>query len=86
MGELNSRITNDVAALQDTLSITLAEFFRQTTTLLVGIGLLFYRSVHLTLIMLMSFPVIIILAVFLENLFARYLNTHKMHWQKQILL
>ncbi|HNY54325.1 MAG TPA: ABC transporter transmembrane domain-containing protein [Chitinophagales bacterium] len=64
VGELNSRITNDVSALQDTLSITLAEFFRQTATLAIGIGLLFYRSVHLTLVMLMSFPVIIVLAIF----------------------
>lgn len=64
VGELNSRITNDVAALQDTLSLTLAEFFRQTATLLIGIILLLYRSVHLTLIMLASFPVIIILAIF----------------------
>lgn len=64
VGELNSRITNDVAALQDTLSITLAEFFRQTATLIIGIALLFYRSVHLTLVMLASFPIIIILAIF----------------------
>lgn len=64
VGELNSRITNDVSALQDTLSLTLAEFFRQTTTLIIGIALLLFRSIHLTLIMLASFPVIIILAVF----------------------
>ncbi len=72
VGELNSRITNDVAALQDTLSITLAEFFRQTATLAIGIGLLFYRSVHLTLVMLMSFPVIIILAIF----FGRFIRNN----------
>jgi ABC-type multidrug transport system fused ATPase/permease subunit len=71
VGELNSRITNDVAALQDTLSLTLAEFFRQTSTLLIGIALLFYRSVHLTLIMLMSFPVIIVLAIF----FGRFIRS-----------
>ncbi|MDB5229071.1 MAG: multidrug transporter ATP-binding protein [Bacteroidota bacterium] len=70
VGELNSRITSDVAALQDTLSLTLAEFFRQTSTLFIGIALLFYRSTHLTLIMLSSFPVIIILAVF----FGRYIK------------
>ncbi|MCC6584294.1 MAG: ATP-binding cassette domain-containing protein [Chitinophagales bacterium] len=72
VGELNSRITNDVAALQDTLSITLAEFFRQTATLAIGIGLLFYRSVHLTLVMLMSFPVIIVLAIF----FGRFIRNN----------
>jgi ABC-type multidrug transport system fused ATPase/permease subunit len=70
VGELNSRITNDVAALQDTLSLTLAEFFRQVTTLMIGIALLFYRSVHLTLIMLMSFPLIIVLAIF----FGRFIH------------
>ncbi len=72
VGELNSRITSDVAALQDTLSLTLAEFFRQTTTLIIGIGLLFYRSVHLTMIMLLSFPVIIILAIF----FGRFIRNN----------
>lgn len=72
VGELNSRITNDVSALQDTLSITLAEFFRQSATLIIGIVLLFYRSVHLTLVMLMSFPVIIILAIF----FGRFIRNN----------
>lgn len=37
VGELNSRITNDVAALQDTLSLTLAEFFRQIAILILGL-------------------------------------------------
>lgn len=64
LGELNSRITSDIAALQDTLSLTLAEFFRQTSTLLIGIVLLFCRSIHLTLIMLASFPIVIVLAIF----------------------
>jgi ABC-type multidrug transport system fused ATPase/permease subunit len=72
VGELNSRITNDVSALQDTLSITLAEFFRQSATLIIGIALLFYRSAHLTLIMLMSFPVIIILAIY----FGRFIRNN----------
>src|SRR6187200_1425664 len=36
IGELVSRITSDVTQLQDTLSLTLAEFLRQIATLVVG--------------------------------------------------
>lgn len=64
VGELNSRITNDVAALQDTLSITLAEFFRQIAILFFGIILLVIASPKLTLIMMASFPVIILLTIY----------------------
>lgn len=63
IGDLTSRITNDIVALQDTLSITLAEAFRQVTVLIVGIIMLFLTSVKLTVIMLLSVPVVVILAV-----------------------
>jgi len=63
VGEITSRITFDVAQLQDTLSITLAEFFRQVITLIVGVIIIMVTSVKLSLFMLATFPVLIILAI-----------------------
>lgn len=64
VGELTSRISSDVTQLQDVLSITMAEFFRQTATLIVGTGIILYLSWKLTLFMLATFPVMIIAAIF----------------------
>lgn len=65
VGELTSRITSDVQQLQSALSVTLAEFLRQVITFLVGVGLLFFVSTELTLVMLATFPPAIIGAMFL---------------------
>lgn len=70
IGELQSRLTSDVTQLQDVLSFTLAEFFRQIITLLVGIGVIFVTSTQLTLVMLASFPPIIIGAI----IFGRFIR------------
>ncbi|GAA4468940.1 ABC transporter transmembrane domain-containing protein [Nibrella saemangeumensis] len=67
VGELTSRISSDVTQLQDVLSITLAEFFRQIATLTVGTVIIFYLSWKLTLFMLATFPVMIIAAIFFGN-------------------
>ncbi|QQR97056.1 MAG: ATP-binding cassette domain-containing protein [Sphingobacteriales bacterium] len=63
IGDLTSRITNDVAALQDVLSLTLAETFRQISVLIIGIAMLFFTSVKLTMVMLMSIPIVVLIAV-----------------------
>ena len=63
VGELTSRITADVGQLSDVLSFTLAEFVRQVVTLLVGIGVILITSTQLTLVMLSSFPVLMVAAV-----------------------
>ncbi|WP_242916606.1 ABC transporter ATP-binding protein [Pontibacter liquoris] len=62
VGEITSRITTDVAQVQDTFSITLAELFRQVTTLLVGIVIIMWTSIKLSLFMLATFPVLVALA------------------------
>ena len=62
-GELISRITSDVALLQDTFSITLAELLRQVITLMAGIVFLLYTTPKLTLFMLATIPVLVILAM-----------------------
>jgi ATP-binding cassette, subfamily B, bacterial len=70
VGELSSRITNDVNQLQDAISVTLAEFLRQAIVLLVGIGIIFWMSPHLSLIMLSTFPFIVVGAI----VFGRYIR------------
>ena len=58
-----SRITSDITQLQDVLSITLAEFFRQIFTLVGGVALITYLSWKLTLFMLATFPLLVISAI-----------------------
>lgn len=63
VGEITSRITTDVAQVQDAMSITLAELFRQTTTLVVGVIIIMWTSIKLSLFMLATFPVLVALAM-----------------------
>lgn len=70
VGELTSRITSDVTQLQDVLSFTVAEFFRQIATLVVGVVLISLTSWKLTLFMLGTFPIMVIAAMF----FGRYIR------------
>ncbi|MBK8502992.1 MAG: ABC transporter ATP-binding protein [Saprospiraceae bacterium] len=70
IGEITSRITADVEQLQGAFSITLAEFLRQLVILVSGIGILAWLAPKLSLIMLLSFPVIVVLAM----VFGRYIR------------
>ena len=70
IGEITSRITADVEQLQGAFSVTLAEFLRQFVILIAGIGILAWLAPKLSLIMLLSFPVIVILAI----VFGRYIR------------
>jgi ABC transporter fused permease/ATP-binding protein len=69
-GELMSRITADVALLQDTFSITLAEFFRQVCVLVFGLVVLFFNTPRLTFFMLGIVPVLVLAGLF----FGRYIR------------
>jgi ABC-type multidrug transport system fused ATPase/permease subunit len=60
VGELTSRLTSDVSQLQDILSFTLAELVRQILTVCLGIGIIFWVSASLSLVMLSAFPFIIL--------------------------
>ncbi|WP_187264353.1 ABC transporter ATP-binding protein [Pontibacter beigongshangensis] len=62
VGEITSRITTDVAQVQDAMSITLAELFRQVMTLVVGVAIIMWTSIKLSLFMLATFPVLVGLA------------------------
>ncbi|MDC1222077.1 ABC transporter transmembrane domain-containing protein [Salibacteraceae bacterium] len=73
VGELNSRISNDISQLQDTFMTTLAEMVRQVITIVIGISLLFFYSAELTIVMLVSLP-IMMLAAFFFGKFIRKLS------------
>jgi ABC-type multidrug transport system fused ATPase/permease subunit len=64
VGELTSRISSDIAQLQETLRTTIAEFFRQIVIVVGGIIFLGLISMKLALIMLATVPVMAIIAVF----------------------
>ncbi|MBC6697941.1 ABC transporter ATP-binding protein [Hymenobacter puniceus] len=63
VGAITSRITSDVSIIQDSFSLTLAELFRQVTTLLAGIVFIMVVSVKLSMFMLVTFPPIVVLAM-----------------------
>jgi len=79
-GELMSRITADVALLQDTFSVTLAEFFRQIITLVAGIGILFFITPRLTFFMLGIMPALIIGAI----IFGKFIRKLSKQTQDQL--
>ncbi|MBK9398939.1 MAG: ATP-binding cassette domain-containing protein [Saprospiraceae bacterium] len=82
VGELTSRITGDVEQLQNVFSVTLAEFIRQLITLVVGIAILAYVTPKLSLIMLATFPVIVLLAIF----FGRYIRKLSKERQAEVAI
>jgi len=64
VGELNSRISSDIALLQETFTTTIAQFIRQTITIVGGITILTIISPHLTVFMLATVPLIAVFARF----------------------
>lgn len=72
VGELNSRLSSDLAQIQDTLTTTLAEILRQTISLVFGVCLLIFVSPKLALMNLCILPIIVITAIifgrFIRNL------------------
>lgn len=71
VGDLTSRASSDVQHLQDTLSVTIAEFTRQIIVLTAGIAFLIYKTPQLSLLMLATFPVLVFFAVII----GRYIRT-----------
>ncbi len=63
VGELSSRLSNDLAQIQETLTFTCAQTIRQTMLLLGGIALIAVTSLRLSLVMISSFPVLMLLGV-----------------------
>ena len=71
VGDLNSRISADITAIQDTFTTTLAELIRQLIIVGGGVAALAYFSVELTLLMLVTLPVVIIAAIFFGKFIKR---------------
>ena len=63
VGELASRLSADLIQIEDTLITILPQFLRQSTLLVGGIALIAVTSLKLTGIMLVSLPVLTVVAV-----------------------
>jgi ABC-type multidrug transport system fused ATPase/permease subunit len=72
VGELSSRITTDTAQIQDAVTVMLAEILRGILTLIIGISLILFISVRLTLVMLSVIPFIIVIALIFSKTIRRY--------------
>jgi len=80
VGELMSRITADVAILLDLFSLTVAEFLRQILTLVLGTVIIFFFAPKLTGFMLLTFPVLVLLAL----VFGKYIRKLSRKTQDQL--
>lgn len=63
VGELSSRITADVSQIQDTVTTVFAELLRGVLTFVIGIAMILFISVKMTLLMLCVVPVIVVIAL-----------------------
>jgi ABC transporter fused permease/ATP-binding protein len=80
VGDLNSRISSDIAQLSDTLTTTIAEFLRQFILIIGGIILLMVISPKLTILMLAIVPVVAVAAV----IFGRFIRKTSREVQDKI--
>ena len=64
VGELMSRVTSDVGTLSDAYTFMLAELLRQVVVLIGGIVIISVLAPQLTLFMLLTFPVLVVAALF----------------------
>jgi ATP-binding cassette subfamily B protein len=80
VGELVSRLTNDVEKLYNALYFILAEFIRQIILLVGGVLFLAWQTPKLAFVMLVTFPVIVIGAM----IFGRYIR--KLSKERQNML
>lgn len=80
VGELSSRLSNDIVVLQETMTTTLAEFLRQLLIIVGGIALLAYTSWKLTLFMLAILPPIVLITMY----FGRYIRSLSKKVQDEI--
>lgn len=79
-GELISRITSDISLLQNTFSVTLAEFLRQIATLVIGTIVIVSMAPSLTGFMFATFPFLIVAAM----VFGRYIRRLTKKTQDQL--
>ncbi len=80
VGELSSRLAADLSQIQDTLTGIVPQFLRQSAILVGGTVLLFITSPQLTLVMLLSLPVLILLTF----LFGRFIRKNSKEAQDRL--
>jgi len=70
VGELSSRITSDIALLEETFTTTIAEIIRQIITIPVAFAFLMFISFRLTVFMIAVIPVVALIGIF----FGKYIK------------
>ncbi len=70
VGEITSRITNDITQIQGVFALTLTEFARQIIILLGAIAYILVTMYQLALVSLLVFPAVVVAAMF----FGKYLR------------
>ena len=72
VGELASRLSNDLSVIEDTLATTVPQTIRQGALLIGGVIFIALTSIKLSLVMISSFPVLIVLAVIFGRSIRRF--------------
>ncbi|MFV0337364.1 MAG: ABC transporter ATP-binding protein [Chthoniobacterales bacterium] len=72
VGELSSRLSNDLTLIQDTITVTIQQFLRQVILLTGGLILVIVTSPKLAGLMVCTFPVFIFAAI----LFGRFIRKY----------
>jgi ABC-type multidrug transport system fused ATPase/permease subunit len=80
VGEITSRITNDITQIQGIFSLTLAEFLRQLIILTGAIIFILWTMTKLALVSLAIFPVVVVAAMF----FGKYVRKMTKARQEQL--
>ncbi|EFK59416.1 ABC transporter ATP-binding protein [Sphingobacterium spiritivorum] len=80
VGELNSRLSSDLAQIQDTMTTTLAETLRQVISLAFGVVLLIAVSPKLALMNLCILPILVVTAL----IFGRFIRNFSRQAQDQL--
>ena len=80
VGELNSRISNYITQIQDTLTTTIAEFLRQFILIIGSFIMLASINIKLTIMMVSVVPLVGVAAV----LFGRYIRKYSKKVQDQV--
>ena len=75
VGELNSRISNDIGQIQDTLTTTIAEFLRQFILIIGSFIMLASINWKLTIMMVSIVPVVGVAAVIFGKFIRKYSKT-----------
>jgi ABC-type multidrug transport system fused ATPase/permease subunit len=80
VGELNSRISNDISQIQDTLTTTIAEFLRQFILIIGSFAMLANINIKLTVMMVSVVPLVGVAAV----IFGRFIRKYSKKVQDQV--